>query len=485
MLLQYVKANFITLMILSGLIAAIVVNRRNNIPATRYFHLTVIIIFLITVTNTITDWAAGDIQYQFFSADPSVRIATRTVATAIGYILMPLPAMIQVMITNPVKSRKKWLVALPAALNAVVYTFAIFGSRAAFWITDNNQFRREELGLTIYFVMLFYVFMLALFSVIYFKSNENTRSAIVLLIVIQSIIVAAMEGTNTLLGFVTPVSALGTLEYYFYLSVIYQSEMRETIAEKELNLTRQQMTLLRNQIQPHFIFNSLSIIRSLARRDSKKAVECIDSFSEYLKAHIYFIQDDELVTFDKELDNVRAYLDLVQSDSVRNVKVEYDLGATDFMIPPLTLEPIVENAIKHGIGFDGGTVTIRTYEQDDASIITVSDSGKGETASENAEAAAEEAGAAGGSAKAGAATENAKAGAEAGNAKSSAAGENAKSSTANGSAPDSGMTEKEKKRLGIGIANTRRRLKMQCDGTLNTEIGESGSVVTITIPHRK
>lgn len=454
MLLQYLTNNFMTLMLLSALITVIIVNRGRDIPATSYFSIIVAVIFLITVTDTISDWAAGDIKYQFFSADPSVRIGTRVIASAIGYILRPLVVMMQVLIISPFKGRNKWLIAVPAIVNAAVFSTAFFGSHMAFWISDSNRFERGPMGFTIYFVMLFYVFLLALFSVIYFKSDDISRSAIVFLIVIQSVIVAMLEGTNILAGYVMPVAALGTLEYYFYLSVIYQGEMRETIAEKELHLTRQQMTLLRNQIQPHFIFNSLSIIRSLAKRDSKKAVECIDSFSEYLKAHIYFIQDDELVSFDKELDNVGAYLDLVQSDSVRNVQVEYDLGVTDFMIPPLTLEPVVENAIKHGIGMDGGKIVIKTYEQDGSSIITVSDSGKGSPDKAD----------------------------QASSAPSAASSENADKVSSGMS--KTGMTEKEEKRLGVGIANTRRRLKMQCNGTLETKLSDTGSVVTITIPKK-
>ena len=428
MVQYYLTDNFMTLMLLAALIVALIVNRESQIPASRYFHVVIILLLVLTVVDTFEEWAAGEASVRFFTQDPDRIVRFRTAMAAIGYMLRPVIIMIQVFITAPKMGKYKPLLAIPAVANALIYVTALTGSKAAFWVSRTNHWYRGPLGLLIYFTMMFYVFMLAMFSIIYFRTENIKRSAIVFLIVIQAVIVATLEGTNTLPGYTSPIMALGMLEYYFYLSVIYQNEIRETLAEHQLRLTRQRMTLLRNQIQPHFIFNSLSVIRSLAKRDAQKAVSGIDSFSDYLKAHIYYIQDDEMISFEKELDHVKAYLALVQADSMRNVEVVYDLNATDFMIPPLTLEPIVENAFKHGIGRGGGQITIATAEDDAAYIITVSDSGRGAD-SENS------------------------------------------------------LTEKESKRLGVGIDNTRTRLKMQCGGTLETKIDkETGSTVTIRIP---
>ena len=434
MLLYYFTDNFMTLMILAALITALIVNRSARIPAARYFGLAITLLFISSASDTFSRWAAGEGPIPFFTLDMDQIVLMRTWSNAISYIAPPLIIMLEVFITSPPMGRYKSLLAIPAIFNAAVYATALFGSRAAFWISRTNRWYRGTWGLCVYFVLMFYVFMLALFSVIYFRTENVKRSALVFLIVIQSILVAILEYNNILPGLTSPITALCMLEYYFYLSVIYQNEMRETIAEKELNLTRQQMTLLRNQIQPHFIFNSLSVIRSLAKRDSAKAVNSIDSFSDYLKAHIYFIQENELIPFEKEMGNVKAYLALVQSDSMKNVEVIYDLPVTDFMIPPLTLEPVVENAFKHGTGAGGGQIRISTARKDDSVIITVADKGKGPAAP--------------------------------------------------GGSPSSGMTERESKRLGVGIANTRKRLHMQCKGTLDTKLSDSGSVVTITIPNQ-
>lgn len=428
MLRYYFTENFMTLMILAALVVILIVNRSVQIQGARYLHVVILLLLVTTIVDSVAYWSAGEAPVPFWTTNPDKIVQIRAWADTIGYVLRPLIILIQVLIVSPQMGRYKALLAIPAIANALIYISALFGSKIAFWISRTNHFYRGPLGYAVYYTILFYVFMLAMFSIIYFKTENIKRSAIVFLIVVQSVIVAVLEGTSILPHMVSPIMALGMLEYYFYLSVIYQNEMRETIAEHQLRLTKQRMTLLRNQIQPHFIFNSLSVIRSLTKRDTQKAVSSIDSFSDYLKAHIYYIQDDEMISFEKELDHVNAYLSLVQADSMRNVEVVYDLKETEFMLPPLTLEPVVENAFKYGTGHAGGTITIASFKDEDAHVITVTDSGRGADTEIN-------------------------------------------------------MTEKEQKRLGVGIDNTRTRLKMQCHGTLDMHIDkENGSTVTIRIP---
>lgn len=428
MLLQYISDNFMTLMILIVLIVIIIANRKANIPAVKYFGMGIALLFLLTIANSVSLWASGGEGSEFISSDPAVLIRVRMITEAIAYILLPLVVMIEVFITCPKNIRPyRPLLAIPAIANTAIYATAFFGSRLAFYINESNHFQRGPLGNLFFFTLLFYVFLLALFSIIYFRSENGSRSAIVFLIVIQAVLVVILEQADLITGYAYPITALCMLEYYFYLSVIYQQEMRETIAEKELNITQQKMTILRNQIQPHFIFNSLSVIRSLAKKDSAKAVSAIDNFSDYLKAHVYVIQDDDMVSFETELVNVKAYLALAQADSRKDIEVIYDLDVMNFELPPLSLEPIVENAIKHGIGQNGGTITLATKEDEENIRIIVTNTGT----------------------------------------------------------PDGGLTEQQSERLGIGIANTRSRLQMQCDGTLDIDIFEDGAVVTVTIPKKQ
>ena len=423
-MLNYLVNNYITLMLLLALVVFILVNRgKANIPAARYFWLGIVLLLLITVTDT-ADASLSEISTEGMApGEIQSLISRRTLVSAASSILLPLVIMIEVLIVAPNRTYK--IISLfPAVFNAAVYLTSLAGTGIAFTVSQENHWVRGPMGMTIYYVLLFYVCLLALFSVLYFRWDNGERSAIVFLIIVQSVASMVVESMNLLNHTSVPVTALCMLEYYIYLTVVYQHEMRQMISEKELHITKQRMDLLRSQIQPHFIFNSLSIIRALAKHDSRKAVSSIDSFSDYLKAHIYAFQEDEMIPFEDELNHIRAYLDLVQADSARNVEVSYDLEYTDFMIPPLSLEPLVENAIKHGIGRKGGTVFIRAAKTEEGVVIQVRDNGS----------------------------------------------------------PAGGMTEQETARLGVGLDNTRKRLQMQCSGTLDLQITENGAVATITIP---
>ena len=425
MLAEYFAKNYITLMMLLALLIFLLLDRKNSaLHEAKFLCIAVILVFLITITETIDAYVAG-IWFNALSPERAAELrAFRLYSAAGSYIMLPLTVMIEVLIIAPNKIFR-FISLIPGLINAAIYASAFFGSRVAFTINEKNNFVRGPLGFFIYFTLEIYVLLLVLYSVIYFKWNNAKLSIILILIVVQTLLAAVLE-LHSLIGHLSaPITALCIMEYYFYLSAIYQQDMRQQVMEKEVFIAKQQMDILRSQIQPHFIFNSLSVIRALTKHDSREAVQCIDSFSEYLRAHINSLRKDELVPFEQELDNARAYLDLVQADSRKhNIEVVYDLTCTSFKIPPLTLEPIVENSIKHSIGGQGGILSIATRETDTDIYITVSDNGS----------------------------------------------------------PQGGMTDQETKRLGVGLDNTRKRLKMACRGSMESDFSDSGAVVTITIP---
>ena len=421
MLAGFFTVNFMTLMILSALLAVMAVNRRTKLPAADLYFLAIGLLFVILIADTASNLAT---ERKFDVSLPTL-VKIRTIADATSYILRPFIIFTEVLIILP-NRRYKALCAIPAAVNTIIYSTAFTDSKLAFEIGPNMNWGRGPFGMSVYYSQFFYVFMLVMFSIEYFKSNNYRKCFIIWAIILQSLIVAYVEYRNILPGCTNPVTALCIFEYYTYLSVLYQQDMRETIAQKDLKISRDKMLILKNQIQPHFIYNSLSIIRSLAKRDGARAVECIDNFSDYLKAHIGAIQTDELVPFDKELYNVKVYLSLVQADYTRKVEVEYELGVTDFLIPPLSLEPIVENAVNHGISSKGGKITLKTFEQDNSITVRIKDNGSGKK----------------------------------------------------------GKDEYKPVHMGVGIDNTRKRLEVMCGGSLIMDIADSGATVDVIIPKR-
>ena len=135
-----------------------------------------------------------------------------------------------------------------------------------------------------------------------------------------------------------------------------------------------------SQIQPHFLYNSLTVIKHFCRRDPELAEKAVVDFSTYLRGNMDSLNIDVPIMFETELKHTNAYLSLEKLRFEDNLQIKYDIECTDFSLPPLTLQPIVENAVRHGVREtdDGkGTVTIATRELDDRYEITVSDNGNG------------------------------------------------------------------------------------------------------------
>ena len=140
-----------------------------------------------------------------------------------------------------------------------------------------------------------------------------------------------------------------------------------------------QINIMLSQIQPHFVYNSLSAISTLITIDPEKAQEALDNFTEYLRRNLSSLTDVKLIPFEDELKHIETYISLEKLRFDDRINVIYDLKTTDFNVPVLSIQPIVENAIKHGIlkKVEGGTLKISTYEADDSYDIVIEDNGVG------------------------------------------------------------------------------------------------------------
>ena len=153
----------------------------------------------------------------------------------------------------------------------------------------------------------------------------------------------------------------------------------KVIAEKKEEIENLQLNMVITQMQPHFVFNVLNIIYYLCAKDTRLAQQAIDHFSSYLRANIDSLVSDDLAPFSKELEHVKNYLDLEKLRFDDDLQIEYDIGPSDFHIPMLVVQPLVENAVKHGIAksSNGGKVIIRTIEDFENFYIYVVDNGVG------------------------------------------------------------------------------------------------------------
>ena len=164
------------------------------------------------------------------------------------------------------------------------------------------------------------------------------------------------------------------------LILVYEvSEQKNDLTAREKENAEMRVALMVSQIGPHFIFNSLSSIKNICEKNSEDAVEAIEEFSHYLRMNLDSINVRECVSFSREAEHTKSYLSIENRRFRNRLKVVWDLETEDFNIPPLTLQPLVENAVKHGISGspEGGTIWISTRELEDGYEVTVEDDGEG------------------------------------------------------------------------------------------------------------
>ena len=157
-----------------------------------------------------------------------------------------------------------------------------------------------------------------------------------------------------------------------------QAEARQTVTEKELTVAK--LSLLHAQVEPHFLYNTLASAQLLTRSDPARADEMLGNLIEYLR-HSLPRTENAMSTIGIELERARAYLDIlkIRMGSRLNLQIEVPQYLKQVELPPMMLQTLVENAIKHGLEpkSGGGTVWILARAGEGTVAITVADDGQG------------------------------------------------------------------------------------------------------------
>ena len=157
----------------------------------------------------------------------------------------------------------------------------------------------------------------------------------------------------------------------------YKEQIRYQQMQKELYEAR--VSIMVSQIQPHFLYNSLTSIAMMCTKDPQLAKKATINFADYLRGNMNSLKEKNPVPFSRELEHLKKYLMLEEMRFGDMLNIEYDIQTEAFVLPQLSVQPLVENAVKHGVGMkeDGGTVKIATRETADAYEVIVSDDGVG------------------------------------------------------------------------------------------------------------
>ena len=158
--------------------------------------------------------------------------------------------------------------------------------------------------------------------------------------------------------------------------------------EMEKELSESRMRILLDQMKSHFIRNSIATLRTMIKYDPDRAYDLMHDFSEYITYNIDSIRAPKLIPLEKEINHIEAYVNLEMERLSPRLRVEYDLREKGARVPQLSIEPFVENAVRHGIWpkKGPGTVRVSSVREDSSCVITVRDDGVGfDTTQDSAE----------------------------------------------------------------------------------------------------
>ncbi len=164
----------------------------------------------------------------------------------------------------------------------------------------------------------------------------------------------------------------------YRISTVSNTKKYIRVLEEERKLESIKIDVLKEQIQPHFIFNCLTSIQGAYQEDNKKGEEMITMFSKHLRSNLEASSSD-LVPFEVELNNILNYVSLENMRRAKECDLLLDLDVVDFSLPPLTLEPFIENAIQYSKveEKENGFISLSTKKDNDMIIIEIEDNGVG------------------------------------------------------------------------------------------------------------
>ena len=302
--------------------------------------------------------------------------ALRMPVTIYGYAVRPVLLALFLYILKPDGHyRGVWTL---VTLNAAIYMTAFF-SRIAFEFTVYGHFKAGPLRHTCTVVSALLFFKLLYLTIQRFHPRKRKESWIPILVTVLIAGAVVMDFTTIYndqpLAFLTVAIAIGCVFYYIWLHLQFVREHEEALQ------AGQRIQIMMSQIQPHFLFNTLSTIQALCAKDPPKAIYAIERFGVYLRRNIEVLGQTELIPLAKELEHTRAYAE-IEELRFSNIHVNYDIQEINIRVPALSIQPLVENAIRHGVrGRKEGRVTVITRCVGSENQIVIRDNGKGFDAS--------------------------------------------------------------------------------------------------------
>ena len=326
-------------------------------------------ILMIIITMVISLVMQNYFNYML-SVTPGYRML-RIMNSILGYTIRPV---ILVMFIRLVKPEEiQWPLWVLSGVNFLVHLTALFSS-VCFTISENNHFIRGPLGYTCFVISFVLLLLLVAMSLWEYRKIRRAEAMIPVynaLVIVGAVVLDVYFGNEYIVSFLTAAVICICVSFYIWLHLQFVREHEEALKAE------QRIQIMISQIQPHFMYNTFATIQALCRTDPEQASAIVGKFSLYLRQNIDSLSQPNLIPLEKELEHTKIYTD-IEMLRFPKIRVEFDIRDSGFSVPALTIQPLVENAIRHGVRVrDKGIVRVSTREEPDAHVLEISDNGKG------------------------------------------------------------------------------------------------------------
>lgn len=322
----------------------------------------------------------------FVYSDPNLALAEKIIA----FFETFLPSLLMPLLTSYILHRCgiNWrkcvlfyvVIALWAAL-LILLGIAQF-TEFIYYFTPNNLFVRGSWYAIIIVPMIALIIANLIGAIVYRKKLTKKCFIAFLVYLIPLMVVMTVHIFVSVFLFIIIAVSISALSMFgIILADQVEQYMRQ---QREIADQRASITVL--QMRPHFIYNVMMSIYYLCEQDPKKAQQVVLDFTTYLRKNFNALAIADAIPFADELEHARAYLAVEQTQFEDKLVVEYDTPDILFRLPPLTLQPIVENAVKHGMNPDSVEplrIFIKTTKTDLGNEIIVEDTGSGISSEDN------------------------------------------------------------------------------------------------------
>lgn len=250
-----------------------------------------------------------------------------------------------------------------------------------FYISPEGEFIVRNLLLTTMTEVWFVIYILVTLTGRGSTKTRFTLASYALAPLTGLILLIIFRGSAFYLQIYTTLNLLLYLVSLYRLFFNIYIEHGQQLLQRENELAQSRINAMTLKISPHFIANTMSSIVALCYSDPNRAGELASKFAKYLRDNYVDMTENPMIPFSKELEHIKNYLSIEQI-RFENLNVEYDIQADNFSLPTLTVQPLVENAVRHGISKRpgaAGDLLIRSYRDADDYVIQIRDNGVGYT----------------------------------------------------------------------------------------------------------